>query len=75
MKREFLQNFKVGDQSLPKEIIDAILDENGKDIESVKGKQCVHAFHGRRKTTGAGQQSGGYRYKAGDRDQPEQTGD
>ena len=38
MKREFLQNFKVGDQSLPKEIIDAILDENGKDIESVKGK-------------------------------------
>lgn len=38
MKREFLQNFKVGDQSLPKEIIDAILDENGKDIESVKDK-------------------------------------
>lgn len=38
MKHEFLQNFKVGDQSLPKEIINAILDENGKDIESVKGK-------------------------------------
>ena len=30
MKREFLQNFKVGDQALPKEIIDAIMDENGR---------------------------------------------
>lgn len=36
MKREFLQNFKVGDQPLPKEIIDAIMDENGKDIEAAK---------------------------------------
>lgn len=36
MKREFLQNFKVGDQTLPKEIIDAIMDENGRDIESAK---------------------------------------
>ena len=27
MKREFLQNFKIGDQALPKEIIDSILDE------------------------------------------------
>ena len=25
MKREFLQNFKVGDQPLPKEVIDAIM--------------------------------------------------
>lgn len=36
MKREFLQNFKVGDQTLPKEIIDAIMDENGQDIENAK---------------------------------------
>lgn len=33
MKREFLKNFKVGEQELPKEVIDAILDENGRDIE------------------------------------------
>lgn len=36
MKREFLQNFKVNDQPLPKEIIDAIMAENGRDIEAVK---------------------------------------
>lgn len=36
MKREFLQNFKVNDQPLPKEIIDAIMDENGRDIEAAK---------------------------------------
>lgn len=36
MKREFLQNFKVGDQALPKEIIDAIMEENGRDIEAAK---------------------------------------
>lgn len=36
MKREFLQNLKVGDQALPKEIIDTIMDENGKDIEAAK---------------------------------------
>lgn len=36
MKREFLQNFKVGDTPLPKEIVDAIMDENGKDIEAAK---------------------------------------
>ena len=36
MKREFLQNFKVNDQELPKEIIDAIMQENGRDIESAK---------------------------------------
>lgn len=34
MKREFLQNLKVGDQSLPKDIIDAILDAHGKDLEA-----------------------------------------
>ena len=36
MKREFLQNFKVGDQPLPKEVIDAIMEENGRDIEAAK---------------------------------------
>ena len=36
MKTEFLQNLKVGDQPLPKEIIDAILAENGRDIENAK---------------------------------------
>lgn len=36
MKREFLKNFKVGEQELPKEIIDAILDENSRDIGEAK---------------------------------------
>ena len=36
MKREFLQNLKVGEQALPKEIIDAIMTENGRDIENAK---------------------------------------
>ena len=38
MKREFLQGLKVGENSLPKEIIDAIMAENGKDIEAVKNR-------------------------------------
>ena len=36
MKREFLQNLKVGDQPLSKEVIDAIMEENGRDIEGAK---------------------------------------
>jgi len=36
MKREFLQNLKVGELSLPKDIIDAIMAENGKDIQAAK---------------------------------------
>ncbi len=36
MNREFLQNFKVADQPLPKEVIDAIMEENGRDIEAAK---------------------------------------
>ena len=36
MKTEFLQNFKVNDQPLSKEIIDAIMEENGRDIEEAK---------------------------------------
>ena len=36
MKREFLQGFSVGDAPLPKEVIDAIMAENGRDIQKVK---------------------------------------
>ena len=36
MKTEFLQNLKVGDQPLSKEVIDAIMAENGRDIEAAK---------------------------------------
>ena len=36
MKREFLQNFKVNEQPMPKEIIDEIMAENGRDIEAAK---------------------------------------
>lgn len=43
MKREFLQNFKVGDQPLPKEAIDAILDENSHDIGEAKKQFADYA--------------------------------
>lgn len=36
MKREFLQNLKVGEEALPKEVIDAIMAENGRDIQATK---------------------------------------
>ena len=36
MKREFLQNLKVNEQPLPKEVIDSIMAENGRDIEAAK---------------------------------------
>ena len=36
MKREFLQNLKVGDTPLSKEVIDAIMEENGRDINGAK---------------------------------------
>ena len=36
MKREFLQSFLVEDKGLPKEVIDAIMAENGRDIQKVK---------------------------------------
>ena len=36
MKREFLQNLKVGEEALPKEVIDAIMAENGRDITKAK---------------------------------------
>ncbi len=38
MKREFLQSLQVGETPLPKEIIDAIMAENGRDIEAVKSR-------------------------------------
>lgn len=38
MKREFLQNFKVGDQPLPNEIIEAIMAENGRDVQAEQAK-------------------------------------
>ena len=36
MKREFLQSFLVEDKGLPKEVIDAIMAENGRDIQKAK---------------------------------------
>ena len=36
MKREFLENLKIGDTPLSKEIIDAIMGENGRDIENAR---------------------------------------
>ncbi len=36
MKREFLQGLKVGQECLPKEIIDAIMEKNGQDIQQAK---------------------------------------
>lgn len=36
MKREFLQAIKVGEQALPKEVIDAIMAENGRDIQNAR---------------------------------------
>ena len=38
MHRDFLKNLKVGDQPLPKEIIDQIMDENGRDIAAALKK-------------------------------------
>ena len=38
MKREFLQGLQVGEMPLPKEVIDAIMAENGRDIEAVKAR-------------------------------------
>ena len=38
MKREFLQSFKVGDQPLPKDVIDAILDEHSRSIGAIKAE-------------------------------------
>ena len=38
MKREFLQGLQVEGVALPKEVIDAIMAENGRDIEAVKAR-------------------------------------
>ena len=34
MKRDYLENLKIGDQELSYELIDTIMAENGRDIES-----------------------------------------
>ena len=36
MKREFLQSLTVGETPLPKEVIDAIMAQNGQDIEAAR---------------------------------------
>lgn len=38
MKRDFLLNLQVDGKPLPKEIIDAIMAENGRDIEGIKAR-------------------------------------
>ncbi len=38
MKREFLQGLQVEGKPLPKEVMDAIMAENGRDIESAKAR-------------------------------------
>lgn len=38
MKREFLQSLQVEGNPLPKEVIDAIMAENGRDIEGIKSR-------------------------------------
>lgn len=38
MKRDFLQGLQVEGKPLPKEIVDAIMAENGRDIENVKAR-------------------------------------
>ena len=38
MKREFLQNLQMDGVPLSKEVIDAIMAENGRDIEAVKAR-------------------------------------
>lgn len=38
MHRDFLKNLRVGDQPLPKEVIDMIMAENGRDIEAALKK-------------------------------------
>lgn len=40
MEREFLQNIKVGDTPLPKEVIDVIMEENKKDVEAAQSKHA-----------------------------------
>ena len=40
MKREFLQSLQVEGQSLSKEVIDAIMAENGKDIQTAKAQSA-----------------------------------
>lgn len=51
MKAEFLQNFKVGDAPLPKEVVDAILAENTRDLaEAVKPYADYESIKGQLQT-------------------------
>ena len=51
MKREFLQNLSVAGVPLTKEVIDAIMAENGKDIELAKGdSQAIHTLLAEKET-------------------------
>ena len=43
MKREFLLSLQVGDTSLTKEVVDAIMAENGRDIQKVKANFADYA--------------------------------
>ena len=45
MKREFLQNLKIGDQALTAEIIGTIMAENGRDIEAAKKPFADYEVH------------------------------
>ena len=45
MKREFLLEFRVEGHPLPKEVIDAIMTENGRDIQKVKANFADYAQH------------------------------
>ena len=36
MKREFLQSLMIGDQPLPKELVDAIMEQHGKEVQAGK---------------------------------------
>ena len=36
MNKEFLKNFKVGNATLPDEVINAIMQENQRDIDAAK---------------------------------------
>ena len=51
MKREFLQNLSVAGAPLTKEVIDAIMAENGRDIENAKGdSQAIHTLLAEKET-------------------------
>ena len=44
MKREFLQGIRIGEEALPKEVIDAIMAENGKVTAKSDGNVTITAL-------------------------------